>query len=55
MIVRLAAGDPYDPESSVAAAVGQALTMPLAERHQRHDSLLPVLWRDDIRRWADRF
>jgi trehalose-6-phosphate synthase len=36
----------------VAAAIGQALSMPLAERRQRHDALFQVLSHDDIQHWA---
>jgi trehalose 6-phosphate synthase len=46
--------NPYDPDS-VAAAIGQALSMPLAERRDRHDALFQVLSHNDIQRWADRF
>ena len=46
--------NPYDPDS-VAAAIGQALSMPLAERRERHDSLFLVLSHNDIQYWADRF
>jgi trehalose 6-phosphate synthase len=46
--------NPYDPDS-VAAAIGQALSMPLAERRQRHDAMYRVLARNDIQFWADRF
>jgi len=46
--------NPYDPDS-VAAAIAQALSMPLAERRERHNSLLRVLSRNDIQRWAERF
>jgi trehalose 6-phosphate synthase len=46
--------NPYDPDS-VAAAIGQALSMPLAERRQRHDSLFQVLSDNDIHHWADSF
>jgi trehalose 6-phosphate synthase len=46
--------NPYDPDS-VAAAMGQALSMPLAERRQRHDVLFRVLLHNDIHHWADRF
>ena len=46
--------NPYDPDS-VAAAIGQALSMPLAERRERHDSLFRVLSHNDIQHWADRF
>jgi trehalose 6-phosphate synthase len=46
--------NPYDPDS-VAVAIGQALSMPLAERRERHDSLFRVLSQNDIQHWADRF
>jgi len=46
--------NPYDPDS-VAAAIGQALSMPLAERRERHKSLLRVLSHNDIQHWAERF
>ena len=46
--------NPYDPDS-VAAAIGQALAMSLAERRERHDSLFRVLSHNDIQHWADRF
>jgi trehalose 6-phosphate synthase len=46
--------NPYDPDS-VAAAIGQALAMPLAERRERHQSSFRVLARNDIQTWADRF
>ena len=46
--------NPYDPDS-VAAAIGQALSMPLAERRARHDSLFRVLSQNDIQHWAHRF
>jgi trehalose 6-phosphate synthase len=46
--------NPYDPDS-VAVAIGQALSMPLAERRERHDALFRVLSNNDIQHWADRF
>jgi trehalose 6-phosphate synthase len=46
--------NPYDPDS-VAAAIGQALSMPLAERRERHDALFRVLSHNDIQHWANRF
>jgi trehalose 6-phosphate synthase len=46
--------NPYDPDS-VTAAIGQALSMPLAERRERHDALFRVLSHNDIQHWADRF
>src|SRR5262249_35705277 len=46
--------NPYDPDS-VAAAIGQALAMPLAERRERHNSLFRVLSQADVQHWADRF
>jgi trehalose 6-phosphate synthase len=46
--------NPYDPDS-VAAALGQALAMSLAERRERYDSLFRTLSRNDIRHWASGF
>jgi len=46
--------NPYDPDS-VAAAIGQALSMPLAERRDRYESLFKVLSHNNIQQWADRF
>ena len=46
--------NPYDPES-VAAAIAQALSMPLDERRSRHEATFQALLRDDIETWADRF
>jgi trehalose 6-phosphate synthase len=46
--------NPYDPDS-VAAAIAQALSMPLAERRQRHDSVFQLLSHNDIQHWADSF
>jgi glycosyltransferase involved in cell wall biosynthesis len=46
--------NPYDPDS-VAAAIGEALPMPLNERRERHEATFRALLRDDIETWADRF
>jgi trehalose 6-phosphate synthase len=46
--------NPYDPDS-VAVAIGQALSMPLAERQERHASTFRVLLHNDIQHWANRF
>jgi trehalose 6-phosphate synthase len=46
--------NPYDPDS-VAVAIGHALSMPLAERRARHESLIRVLSQNNIQHWADRF
>jgi trehalose 6-phosphate synthase len=46
--------NPYDTES-VAAAIHQALSMPLDERKARHEVLLDVLTVNDVKSWADRF
>jgi trehalose 6-phosphate synthase len=46
--------NPYDPDS-VAAAIGQGLSMSLAERRERHASLFQILSRNDIRQWAYSF
>jgi len=46
--------NPYDPES-VAAAIAQALSMPLEERRARHQALLAVISNYDIDRWQREF
>ena len=46
--------NPYDPDS-VAAALGQALSMSLPERRERHASMFQTLSRNDIRHWAHLF
>jgi trehalose 6-phosphate synthase len=46
--------NPYDPDS-VAVAIGHALSMPLAERRERHESLFRVLSQNNIQHWAERF
>ena len=46
--------NPYDPDS-VAAAIGQALSMALAERRQRYQSMFRVLAQNDIQHWAGSF
>jgi trehalose 6-phosphate synthase len=46
--------NPYDSES-VGNAIARALSMPLAERRERHKALFDVLMKNDIRHWAERF
>jgi trehalose 6-phosphate synthase len=46
--------NPYDQEA-VAAAIGQALSMPLDERKARHAELIKVLSANDIKYWGERF
>ena len=46
--------NPYDPDS-VAAAIGQALSMPLPERRDRHNAMFQVLSHNDIQHWAGSF
>lgn len=46
--------NPYDPES-VAAALAQALTMPLEERRERHQQLWSAIADYDIDRWQREF
>jgi trehalose 6-phosphate synthase len=46
--------NPYDAES-VAAAIAQALTMPLEERRARHDVLLAAISEYDVERWQREF
>jgi trehalose-6-phosphate synthase len=40
---------------SVAAVIGQGLSVPPDERCERHDTLFRVLSHNDIQNWADRF
>jgi trehalose 6-phosphate synthase len=46
--------NPYDPEG-VGAAINRALSMPLAERRERHAQNFRVLAQNDLTRWAERF
>jgi len=46
--------NPYDQEA-VAAAIDQALSMPLDERRARHGSMVKVLSENDIKHWGTRF
>ncbi|MGH6870456.1 MAG: alpha,alpha-trehalose-phosphate synthase (UDP-forming) [Rhizomicrobium sp.] len=46
--------NPNDPEA-VATAISRALTMPLEERRNRHQSLWQALLRTDIAEWGDNF
>jgi len=46
--------NPYDPDS-VAAAIADAIAMPLAERKTRHTALYAALLANDISKWGDRF
>ncbi len=46
--------NPYDTRG-VAQAIEAALSMPLAERRQRHESLLEVVARNDIHAWHTNF
>jgi trehalose 6-phosphate synthase len=46
--------NPYDPDS-VTVALGQALSMSLAERRERHDSMFRTLLRHDVQHWAHGF
>jgi trehalose 6-phosphate synthase len=46
--------NPYDQEA-VAAAIDQALSMPLDERCGRHSALVKVLSENDIKDWGPRF
>lgn len=46
--------NPYDPVA-VADALHQALEMPQAERRERHEHLMRVLRKNDIRAWRDAF
>jgi trehalose 6-phosphate synthase len=46
--------NPYDPDS-VAAALGQAISMSLGERRERHEAMFRTLSRNDIQHWAQGF
>ena len=46
--------NPYDPDS-VAAAIGQAFSMPLPERRERHNAMFQVLSQNDLQHWVDSF
>jgi trehalose 6-phosphate synthase len=46
--------NPYDSEA-VAAAIDQALSMPLEERRARHHDIFGVLEKNDIKFWGQRF
>jgi trehalose 6-phosphate synthase len=46
--------NPYDTES-VAAAIAQALEMPIEERRERHQSNVENLLKNDIAHWGERF
>ncbi len=46
--------NPYDPEG-VGNAVNRALSMPLAERRQRHQANFKTLAANDLSHWAERF
>jgi trehalose-6-phosphate synthase len=46
--------NPYDPDS-VAVAIERALSMPLVQRRERHNSLFEILSHNDVQYWAARF
>jgi trehalose 6-phosphate synthase len=46
--------NPHDPDE-VAAALDKALSMPLAERRERHAEMMAVLRRNSLSAWRDRF
>jgi trehalose 6-phosphate synthase len=46
--------NPYEPEA-VAAAIGQALDMPIEERRERHKAMFDHLSTNDIDLWAETF
>ena len=46
--------NPYDPDS-VAAAIGQALSMSLPERRERHAAMFQALSHNDIQHWVHSF
>jgi trehalose 6-phosphate synthase len=46
--------NPYDAES-VAAAMAQAVTMPLEERRERHAALMAAITANNIDKWQNDF
>ncbi|RKK05604.1 alpha,alpha-trehalose-phosphate synthase (UDP-forming) [Pseudoroseomonas wenyumeiae] len=46
--------NPHD-EQAMAAALAQALAMPLQERRERHAAMMAVMRRNSLERWRDRF
>jgi trehalose 6-phosphate synthase len=46
--------NPYD-EADMAKAMDQALSMPVEERRERHQSMLAVMRTNSLERWRDRF
>jgi trehalose 6-phosphate synthase len=46
--------NPYDPEA-VGATIARALSMPLAERRERHKKMFQILLANDVKYWGDRF
>ncbi|HEX4369204.1 MAG TPA: alpha,alpha-trehalose-phosphate synthase (UDP-forming) [Rhodopila sp.] len=46
--------NPYD-EAGMAQAMDQALSMPVAERQERHQAMLTVMRTNSLERWRDRF
>ncbi len=46
--------NPYD-EAGIAAALDRGLSMPLAERRERHAAMLRVMRRNSLDAWRDRF
>ena len=46
--------NPYDPEA-VATSIAHALSMPLEERRQRHETLFHVISENDVKAWGELF
>src|SRR5256885_1327341 len=46
--------NPYDPES-VATSIAHALSMPIEERRNRHETLLRVISKNDLKSWGEVF
>jgi trehalose 6-phosphate synthase len=46
--------NPYD-EAAMARAMDRALSMPLEERQERHQSMIEVMRTNSLERWRDRF
>ena len=46
--------NPYDPDE-IAEGLHLALTMPLAERHERWQAMKEAVWRNTAVAWSNRF
>ena len=46
--------NPYD-EEGMAAAMDQAIAMPIEERQERHAAMISIMKENSLERWRDRF